>query len=398
MATVDRAGWEHEAFTPRDATDAVAYIAEKSGEPVTVESPDPEKAEKIQNPKLQVLNEYIGSVMNMIAQTREKGSVKIAITDRTPQGSKNKGFVEENPETGEFYIYLNPEAAKAQNDDILGAAIHEFPHILGKGFYGTEQIVKWYDTLTPDQKDQALAHYVFKDTRAHQDFSKVELSDDERKLLNQAKSQLSKEEMAHDWFSLEYARVLLGQKDDKSFNQDEEGNNIVTGLPEGEFNRIRELIDTYVFKPYSKYIGSGVRRANPEMFGQGIENRVSESAEALVPSEQKMRPEKMGPDEMYADILARSQWTVTPDQQLIYNGPDKQPSVGRAPSSIENIMEQRNLLLTDEKTVRTLERIAGVLPKKTLLKLIEILKVMLLMIKQAKPSLLRLLRLVMKKK
>ena len=194
----------------------------------------------------------------------------------------------------------------------------------------------------------------------------------------------SKEEMAHDWFSLEYARVLLGQKDDKSFSQDEEGNNIVTGLPEGEFDRIRELIDTYVFKPYSKYIGSGVRRANPEMFGQGIENRVSESADALVPSEQKMRPEKMGPDEMYADILARSQWTVTPDQQLIYNGPDKQPSVGRAPSSIENLMEQRNQLLTDEKTVRTLERIAGVLPK-TLLKLIEILKVMLLMIKQAKP-------------
>jgi hypothetical protein len=385
MSSVDRAGWSHEAFTPNNATDAVAYIAEKSGEPATIESPDPDKADKVQNPKLQVLNEYIGSVMNLASAGPagvKRGQIKIVVTDRTPEGA-SKGYTESDPETGDIYIYLNPKAALESNDDILGAAIHEFPHILAETYYGRPQILEWYNTLSPEQKDQALAHYVFKDSRAHQDFSTAELNDDESRLLNQAKTSLSEEERALEWFSFEYARVLLGQMNSKSKSvKTEDGSDALTALPEGEYQRIRELIDTYVAKPYSKYIGSGARRLDPENFGEGIENRVSKNTstdpetgeavtttqgnydgETLVSSEQAIKPEKMGPDEMYALILRHSQWMVSPDQQLIFQGPDKQPSMGRASGSIEDLYKQRNALLGDEQAIRRLERIAGILPK-----------------------------------
>ena len=125
---------------------------------------------------LQVMNDYFAGILNMSARSEHINEVRVVVDSRTPENADGKGYMERDPDTKDAYVYLNPQAAEKAGDDVLGAAIHEFPHIVGKAFYGDAQVVEWYEkNLTAAQRKQALAHYVFKDERAHQDESELEL-------------------------------------------------------------------------------------------------------------------------------------------------------------------------------------------------------------------------------
>jgi len=388
MYQVDRAGWVHPALEVETAGDATGFIAEKAGIAATIENPDPQKTDPMVNPQLQVMEEYIQGVMNLMkASPMTSGKLKIAITDRTPDGNKAKGYTQVDQESGDTYVYLNPQAAKDQNTDIMGAAIHEFPHILGKTVWGEAQILKWYSELTGPQQRQTAAHYLFKDevdsagvSKAHIDFNKPgALTEAEEQVLGNYMSSTTPEERAMEWFSFEYARTLLGgiydedkqhsvrikkaDPDSTSPNEVDQYLDMPTSLPTGLNKDILTLVDRHIAQPYMKYIGSGARNQSANIANPTIENRmagqyVDDKGKPSLSSNAALRPEKMGIPEMYAIILEQSGWMKTPDNKLKYVGPDKVVK-GLEVNRFGDLTESRNKLLDEAQHVRRLSRIVG---------------------------------------
>ena len=379
---VNNNGWKFTRNYFEQSQDAVDFLAKSADlEPEITDA----KGKRVTNPQILFLNDFVGGIHGIMA--RKGLRVKYVISDRTPEGKNFGGF--QQREGQDYVVYLNPTALKARGDTIISGLIHELPHVVGTGFYKDGQVMRWYDSLSDNQRKQAFAHYYFKDkegtpgqTLAHVGVAEIErilknqnrvkeYSDFEKAFERSQETPANKAVAAQEWFSFEFARVLAGQIQDankarlakvtdRSTGQEVKS---LTSLPAGEAADILAFIDKYIYPMYSKYIGSApmesAARAVPESIearGQGevgVTERQRAEGISSVTGPDTSRPGRMGPEEMYATVLYDMGWHSGAGGKLSYIGETKNNKVGEKPV-LRSMFENANKTIGDDRTVNQL--------------------------------------------
>ncbi len=343
-------GWKYEKVGFENSVDSVSFLAKAGNLPLQIND---NKGKQIDNPEIQFLKEFVTGVEGIMK--RKNLQVKYVVSDRTPEGSGNIGY--QKREGNDYVVYINQKALNQKGSSIGSALIHELPHVVGTGFYGDAQVEGWYNQLSKEQQLQALSHYMFKDTDPNTPIN--QLNDKQQTELNQEYAAVlsnpeAKARAAQEWFSFEFARVLASGIKEKGQSADiTDATGIPTkapsALPAGINNDILDFVDQYIYPMYKKYIGSG-QMVMPDVAG----NRAAFTDGGA-------KPEKMAPEQMYAQILYDMNWGgMGPGGDIAYQGADK-PRISRASSvaDMPSLFANQNKLIDDARTMGPLMKVAG---------------------------------------
>ena len=363
-------GHQYERYYFESPDDATAFIARADGMSLEVldrrdmaNQPNAQGQVKepkmIPNPEVGFIREYISGVHSMMANKGLK--VKYVISERNPDGTTSGGYARQESPT-DYVIYINPSALKKKGDTVRAALMHEMPHLLEKGIYtqnGVNRVLGWYNELDDEQRIQAQAHYMFKDKFPHTkaaDLPQKEQAELKKEMdaINDENNPEARRMAASEWFSFEFVRVLAGAIHDKAkieqvIGPDGQKLERLSGLPPGINSEILSFIDTYVYPMAKKYAGAGALSmasknvsADPSSRGVGEAQMPDGTTLQAQASE---RPEKLAPENFYAQIIYDMGWGMNSRGDLIHT--EDTPSKVNHVSDIESIFANQNQRLTD---------------------------------------------------
>ena len=347
--------------------DAVKWVADNTNTPMFVED---EKGNSVQNPEIMFQNELIRGIQSLVQG--KGGRLEFAIGDRTPSSTTQPGEMEFQAENNTMVIHLNTKVINATNESLTGVLLHEIGHVYGHGIAGSEKVKMWYSRLSDEQKEQAFAHYFFKDRLPVTDISKLDAKDklELEKAWDPIKASPENEDrLAQEWFTFEFARVLAGSQRDQGTGTEEQVqaadlvSQVTTRskLPAGETANIRAFTDKWIHPLIAKWTGTGARVNTParpvgDAGPGGMSPAIADGMDA------DARPMKMSPDEMDAQILEHMQWGVAPDGQVRFNGEGRAYPSGERQDTIKNLGEMRNKAIGDEAFLRNMNGLVNMNP------------------------------------
>jgi hypothetical protein len=190
MGTVTRAGYSAPYQTFNDAESMMGHLQ-------TVEGVSPESLEFTQN-----------WVERMYAVNPEGMSkLKIAFSPRTPDANlKNRGTFEARD--GHNIMYINEKEFAA---DPMGAFMHESGHFARIMILSDEELRTMWGGLGEDNQLEAYTQYFTKKPDATFD----SLDEKTQKKIRRAFDRTPDDVLAEEWFSYQFARVLLDNTGDK---------------------------------------------------------------------------------------------------------------------------------------------------------------------------------------
>ena len=141
-------------------------------------------------------------------------NMRIIIGERAPQEADAEGFFEHDSETGDFTLSFNEKLMK---ENPMRAFMHESGHFArGQIFKNNEEFFEMYKNLGETVHLDSLAEYVLKVPNIK--FNQIKDKAKQAEVKNYYQT-VPIQTQAEEWFALQYARVLAGNKADKSVSK-----------------------------------------------------------------------------------------------------------------------------------------------------------------------------------
>ena len=138
-------------------------------------------------------------------------NMRLVMAERTPQDVTGEGFFEHDPESGAFTLSFNK---KLMQENPMRAFMHESGHFARRQIYkDNAEFYETYRNLGEKVQLDSLAEYVLKVPNIK--YTQIKDKAKQAEVLKYYQT-VPLEVQAEEWFSLQYARVLAGNKADRS--------------------------------------------------------------------------------------------------------------------------------------------------------------------------------------